>query len=98
LEGSRQLGSTWEVPGMAFRCRNDNYADALESLLWEHFQLTLLVQAMKLKKRQTPEKINSETKFSGLIGLSLLYYVLKIRQNPPAASAAILLNSTLENN
>jgi hypothetical protein len=57
---------------------------------------------MKLKKRQNPEKINSETKFSGHIELSSLYYVLKIRQNPPAASAAILekwrLNSTLENN
>jgi hypothetical protein len=34
---------------------------------------------MKLKKRQNPEKINSETKFSALIELSLLYYVLKIR-------------------
>jgi hypothetical protein len=43
---------------------------------------------MKLKKRQNPEKINSETKFSGLglIELSLLYYVLKIRlpHQPPS--------------
>jgi hypothetical protein len=43
------------------------------------------IQYSPVNEAFDPEKINSETKISGLIELSLLYYVLKIRQNPPAA-------------
>ena len=32
-----------------------------------------------------PEKINSETKFTGPIELNVLYHILKIRQNPLSA-------------
>jgi hypothetical protein len=67
---------------MDFVC-TDSMKISHSNYLWNLFDI---VQSIKLQKPQNPEKINNETKFSDLIELSLLYYVLKIRlpHQPPS--------------